>query len=454
MALKNDGTVCTWGSGGSGQLGVGSTATHSRPVEVEGVGGTGNLTGIVAIAGGLQHSVAVDSSGKLCSWGYNLDGELGDDSFTTLTTPIAVYTGTGIGTLSTATPYSYETADYLTAQPSGTTQSFDAANEICASIPTGTTWSTPCSGTPPTGVTTYNYDSKGNRTSAVPTSGSATCNTYDQANRLTTTVTGTGSSCTSPTTVGSYTHDGDDLRQSKTTAAGTTNFTWDESATLPLLLKENSTDYIYGPGGLPLEQINSPTTLYYHHDQLGSTRMLTDSSGAVAGSGTDLYSYDPYGNTTTTTSPTTIPSLGYAWQYTDAETGLIYLRARYYAPSTGQFLSRDAAMAMTRRPYAYAAGEPNGNTDPTGLDTVGVCLDATEQLGPISVIGGSCLTRTVDGSPDQIGVVGTIGGGPGAGADISGGVSYAVSNANSLSQLKGVFFYATIGGEAGAGASV
>ena len=38
--------------------------------------------------------------------------------------------------------------------------------------------------------------------------------------------------------------------------------------------------YIYGPGGLPVEQINSKgKTLYLHHDQQGSTRMLTDTTG-------------------------------------------------------------------------------------------------------------------------------------------------------------------------------
>ncbi|GAC1541210.1 MAG: hypothetical protein NVS3B12_28620 [Acidimicrobiales bacterium] len=55
-------------------------------------------------------------------------------------------------------------------------------------------------------------------------------------------------------------------------------------------------------------------------------------------------------------------------QYTDAETGLIYLRARYYDPATAQFLSRDPLTAMTGAPYSYAADNPLNNTDPTGLD--------------------------------------------------------------------------------------
>jgi RHS repeat-associated protein len=43
----------------------------------------------------------------------------------------------------------------------------------------------------------------------------------------------------------------------------------------------------------------------------------------------------------------------YADQYTDAETRFQYLRARYYDPATGQFLSRDPITAQTRSPYAY-----------------------------------------------------------------------------------------------------
>jgi hypothetical protein len=44
-----------------------------------------------------------------------------------------------------------------------------------------------------------------------------------------------------------------------------------------------------------------------------------------------------------------------------------YLRARYYDPSTGQFLSRDPAVATTRHPYTYVYDNPLNLTDPTGL---------------------------------------------------------------------------------------
>ena len=52
----------------------------------------------------------------------------------------------------------------------------------------------------------------------------------------------------------------------------------------------------------------------------------------------------------------------------DAETGFQYLRARYYDPATGQFLTRDPIEAETREPYGYVGGNPLNETDPAGLN--------------------------------------------------------------------------------------
>jgi RHS repeat-associated protein len=51
----------------------------------------------------------------------------------------------------------------------------------------------------------------------------------------------------------------------------------------------------------------------------------------------------------------------------DAETGFQYLRARYYDPATGQFLTRDPIEAVTRSAYGYVNGNPLNLTDPLGL---------------------------------------------------------------------------------------
>ena len=75
---------------------------------------------------------------------------------------------------------------------------------------------------------------------------------------------------------------------------------------------------------------------YLHHDQQGSTRLLTGSTGGAGGA----FTYDADGNQVGHTG-TAITPLGYDGQYTDSDTGLIYLRARYYDPATAQFLSAD-----------------------------------------------------------------------------------------------------------------
>lgn len=50
---------------------------------------------------------------------------------------------------------------------------------------------------------------------------------------------------------------------------------------------------------------------------------------------------------------------------------MIYLRARYYDPNTGQFLSRDPAVAGTPEAHAYIADNSLNGTDPSGLYNCG-----------------------------------------------------------------------------------
>jgi RHS repeat-associated protein len=190
--------------------------------------------------------------------------------------------------------------------------------------------------------------------------GRATNLAYDQANRL----VGYGS-------VATYGYDGDGLRMSKTLARDP-QFTWDVAEGLPLIIQDGSTSYVTGPGGLPLEQVGGPdgrSVLYYHQDQLGSTRALTDGSGAVV----QTYRYDPYGNLAASSGSTSNP-FRFAGQYLDTESGLYYLRARYYDPATAQFVSVDPVVGRTGQPYVYVADSPLNGVDPGGL-SVAPCDD-------------------------------------------------------------------------------
>jgi len=111
--------------------------------------------------------------------------------------------------------------------------------------------------------------------------------------------------------------------------------------------------------------------LYYAQDQLGSTRLLTNATGNPAG----RYTYNPYGSVASHTGAST--PFSYAGQYTDPETGLIYLRARYYDPTTAQFMSRDPLQSITKQPYVYASDDPVNQVDLTGQIDPSTCFNDT-----------------------------------------------------------------------------
>jgi RHS repeat-associated protein len=250
------------------------------------------------------------------------------------------------------TAYGYDGVGNITALDTGDALSYDPAGRLVTDQPAaGAT------------VAAYGYDADGNRTSE--TTGTATTSyVYDQANRLTV-YTGPGASAGMG--IG---YDGDGLRASSGgDFVGSHDYTWDSaSSDLPLLLSDGTNDYLYGPSDQVVEQINQTdgTTTYLQHDQIGSVRLLTDTTGAIVGT----RSYDPYGTLLAHDGDQTTP-FGYTGQYTDP-TGLIYLRARYYDPTDSQFLTVDPMVDQTRAWYTYAAGDPLDNSDPTGLH---LCYD-------------------------------------------------------------------------------
>jgi RHS repeat-associated protein len=249
------------------------------------------------------------------------------------------------------TAYKYDAANNPTTI-GGTTYKYDAADELEKAEASETT------------TATYTYDELGERTKTTPATGPATTYTYDQAGNLTG-VTRPKEGET-PAIEDTYSYNGDGLRQSQDISGETTYFTWDLAEKLPLVLNDGTNSYLYGPEDLPVEQINnsSGTVLYLHHDQQGSTRLLTSSTGAKAAS----FTYDAYGNQIGHTGTATSP-FGYDGQYTSVDTGLIYLRSREYDPGTAQFLSVDSEVETTLQPYTYADDDPLTNKDLTGLMT-------------------------------------------------------------------------------------
>ena len=86
MALKN-GAVLTWGNNGNNQLGDNTFSNRLTPIKVLGQYGTGYLSGVTAIAGGNDHSLAIMNDGTVFTWGYNGYGQLGNGITTYSPTP-------------------------------------------------------------------------------------------------------------------------------------------------------------------------------------------------------------------------------------------------------------------------------------------------------------------------------------------------------------------------------
>jgi alpha-tubulin suppressor-like RCC1 family protein len=89
LVVDGSGNVWSWGRNSSGQLGIGSTTPSALPVQVT------SLSGIVAVAAGENHSLALGSDGRVWGWGNNGWGQVGDGTNTMRTSPVQVLTGAG-----------------------------------------------------------------------------------------------------------------------------------------------------------------------------------------------------------------------------------------------------------------------------------------------------------------------------------------------------------------------
>ncbi len=206
------------------------------------------------------------------------------------------------------------------------------------------------------------YDQNGN----VTTTNGKTFG-YDSENHLVSMSNGS----TSATLI----YDGDGNRVSKTVGGVTTYYLVDDlnPTGYPQIVDEltgSTVTRIYAYG---LQRINenqvlsgSWTSSFYGYDGGGNVRQLTNAAGTV----TDSYEYDAYGNhwTVEGSTPNNMLYRGEEW---DPDLSLVDLRARYMNPLSGRFLSRDPEDGILTDPktlhkYLYAGGDPVNMADPTG----------------------------------------------------------------------------------------
>ena len=114
----------------------------------------------------------------------------------------------------------------------------------------------------------------------------------------------------------------------------------------------------------PLAMTRGGDSYFYGVDHLGSIRLVTDAAGAVA----NRYDYDAFGNLEATSYETVANPFGFTARERDAESGLMFYRARYYDPKIGRFISEDPIgfEGKDLNLYRYVYNGPLLGTDPTG----------------------------------------------------------------------------------------
>lgn len=129
-------------------------------------------------------------------------------------------------------------------------------------------------------------------------------------------------------------------------------------------------EYSYYPGGLDrLHAVILGTTAYFAHtDRLGNMIALTDSAKNVY----RAYQYDPWGNHLAFQCCGDTTSHRPRWKgalWMGSEVGLYYMRARWYEPRTGRFLSEDPlGLGGGINQYVFGGDDPINRGDPTGRD--------------------------------------------------------------------------------------
>jgi len=184
---------------------------------------------------------------------------------------------------------------------------------------------------------------------------------------------------------------------------------YDTTSSVPAVIAEdavvpaNGVYHIREPGGELLAMIDPVAGIrYYHFDQLGSTRLLTDADGDV----TDDYAYDAYGallahnrHADSVDQPYQyVGQLGYYTHHQEPGFGLLQLGVRFYDAAVGRFTQRDPLAIDEVADTVYADANPTALADPLGKkchrvdahhcgNYIGKCLQQLQKCLP-------CITKS------------------------------------------------------------
>ena len=213
-------------------------------------------------------------------------------------------------------------------------------------------------------ITAYTYDNNGNQLSKISNEKTEhfTYNILDQLVGY-----------TDGDTTASYAYNADGLRASKTVDGHTTKHIWDGNQNIIADITDNApytaNCYFFGAGITASYNFSGGIKSdynYYRKNAHGDVVNITNSSA----SNIRTYRYDAFGVEKNLDESDT-NAFRYCGEYYDTETETIYLRARYYDPSIGRFISRDSYGGEAEDPlslnrYTYCHNNPILNIDPTG----------------------------------------------------------------------------------------
>ncbi len=199
-----------------------------------------------------------------------------------------------------------------------------------------------------------------------------------------------------------FIYNGDNLRVSKTVKKSTngykavvTNYLYDRQNVILETDENNAVKTRYVKGINYIASISaSNTTSYFLFNGHGDVVQTVDKDGEVLNN----YDYDIWGNPILTVE-TAECAIRYAGEFYDSETGLYYLRARYYNPYIGRFISEDSYWGEDNNPlslnrYTYAHNDPIQYIDPTGHAAVTKAALSAVVVGAIKGITSKIVSTT------------------------------------------------------------
>ncbi len=348
---------------------------------------------------------------------------------------------------------------------------------------------------------TYSYDAVGNRLTRLDSMVGLTTYTYDRNDRLLEATTGSVTaryaydangnviSRTSPTqstiftwdfenrlrsvsrsglSTVAYSYDPEGIRTTSTTGTSVTRYISDTNRQFSQIAEEihangSSTPFLLARRE-PLALGSGANRLQLLSDAHSGVRQVADSVASI----TTTYDYDGYGRTLSATGDTDASRLNYRSEVFDDAAGAYYLRARYYDPDVGRFLSTDpflgdAASPISLHRYLYANDNPIAFSDPSGEMTLGEVAVSIGIYGGLlaipTVIAGSYY-RTLSGEFSWTGPAGVValdpslfggGAGPALGASLYAGTSECFQPGVGVAPQKRTYLWASIFGGVGAG---